>query len=355
MDVGRRQVLRDLATGAIIAGTGLLAKPTSAPAASRVKISGNVNRTLNNANFIVATAKGFFAEEGVDAEFPTSFLSQPELIQLLSGSQIDIAHVSASPQGNNAVLRGAPIRIIAGGAKLPRREETSASYLLVREDTYQKGIRTVADLKGKTIDIWPGFTSPAGRGASLILESGGLKRDDVQWTNWSNLSQLGQAFEAGTVQIAYVLEPMATIVRKKVPTRVLGTGTQVIGGTVVLVVWANTRWLDANPRGAVQFLKGLLRGANYYCDARDSRFSKNTDVIDILSTGTNIDPALVREVGLPDFCRDGTFDMKDIQDEAAFLKSVEALKEVARFDQASILDLSYARQAFAELQKEGKI
>jgi ABC-type nitrate/sulfonate/bicarbonate transport system substrate-binding protein len=349
-------MLRDCATGAIIAGSGLFGKSMSAAlAASRVKVTGNINTTLNNANFIVATAKGFFAEEGVDAELPTSYLSQSELVQLLSGSQIDIAHVSASPQGNNALLRGAPIRIIAGGAKLPRRHETSASYLLVREELYNKGIRSVADLKGQTIHLWPGVAAPTGRGASLILESGGLKRGDVEWTDWSNLAQLGQAFEAGTVQVAYLLEPMATIVQKKVPTRVLGTGTQVISGTVALVLWANTRWLEANPRGAVQFLKGLLRGANYYCDARDSHFSKNSDVIDILAKGTKIDAALMREVGLPDFCRDGTFEIKDILDEAAFLKSVNGIKDIARFDEASVVDFSYARQAFAELQKEKKL
>jgi ABC-type nitrate/sulfonate/bicarbonate transport system substrate-binding protein len=350
MALSRRHMMCGLtAAGAAITTAGLPAF------AQEPTVTGNVNPTLNNANFLVALSKGFFREEGIRADMPVNFLDQSQLIQLLSGGQINVVHVSASPQGNNALLRGAPIRIIAGGAKLPGKDDVSASYLLVRDELYQKGVRTVADLKGHTIHLWPGVSAPSGRGATLLIEKAGLKRTDVQWSGWSNLAQLGQSYEAGTVQVAYLLEPMSTIVRDKIKSHVLGTGTEVISGTTALVLWANTRWLESSGDAPVRLLKALLRGANYYCDARDSKFAKNADVGEILATHAKINPALIQRLGLPDFSRDGNFDVKDLLAEAEFLKSTGAIKDVADFNSKSVVDLSYAQQAFSELKKEAKL
>lgn len=342
--------------GGLVAGTAAACAPAGfAFAEDQAAVTSNINPTLNNANFFVAMAKGFFREEGLRPEMPANFLDQSQLVQLLSGGQLNIVQVSASPQGNNAVIRGAPIRIIAGGAKLPGKNDLSASYLLIRDELYQKGIRTVADLKGQTIHLWPGLAAPAGRGVSLLVEKAGLKRTDVQWNGWSNLSQLGQSFEAGTVQIAYFLEPMATIVRDKVKAHVIGTGTEVISGTTALVIWANVQWLESSGEAPVRLLKALLRGANYYCDARDSRLAKNSDVGEILSSHAKINSALVRRLGLPDFSRDGMFDVQDLFAEVEYLRSTGAVKEVADFKSKSVIDLSYVQQAYAELRKEGKL
>jgi ABC-type nitrate/sulfonate/bicarbonate transport system substrate-binding protein len=341
--------------GGLVAGTAAACAPAGFAFAGEAAVTSNINPTLNNANFFVAMAKGFFREEGLRPEMPENFLDQSQLVQLLSGGQLNVVQVSASPQGNNAVIRGAPIRIIAGGAKLPGKNDVSASYLLVRDELYQKGIRTVADLKGQTIHLWPGLAAPAGRGVSLLVEKAGLKRTDVQWNGWSNLSQLGQSFEAGSVQIAYFLEPMATIVRDKVKAHVIGTGTEVISGTTALVIWASVQWLESSAEAPVRLLKALLRGANYYCDARESHFAKNADVGEILASHAKISPALVGRLGLPDFSRDGMFDIQDLFAEVEYLRSTGAVNQVADFKSKSVVDLSYAQQAYAELRKEGKL
>jgi hypothetical protein len=76
---------------------------------------------------------------------------------------------------------------------------------------------------------------------------------------------------------------------------------------------------------------------------------------DILASHAKINSALVGRLGLPDFSRDGMFDIQDLFAEVEYLQSTGAVNQVADFKRKSVVDLSYAQQAFAELRKEGKL
>jgi ABC-type nitrate/sulfonate/bicarbonate transport system substrate-binding protein len=107
--------------------------------ADRIVI-GNVSRTVEQLPNYAATDKGFFAQEGIQADV-VLIGSTDTLIQALIAGQVQIAIVDPSA-AINAVERGASLKIIGGTVPV-------AAYTLVGCPKY----KTIKDLKGTTIGV----------------------------------------------------------------------------------------------------------------------------------------------------------------------------------------------------------
>ena len=107
--------------------------------ADRIVI-GNVSRTVEQLPNYAATDKGFFAQEGIQADV-VLIGSTDTLIQALIAAQVQIAIVDPSA-AINAVERGASLKIIGGTVPV-------AAYTLVGCPKY----KTIKDLKGTTIGV----------------------------------------------------------------------------------------------------------------------------------------------------------------------------------------------------------
>jgi NitT/TauT family transport system substrate-binding protein len=118
---------------------------------------------LNYLSVLVADARGFFREEGLDNE--TVVIAGPlSIAALLSG---DVDYSGAGGSGMRAALKGAPVKGIMFQAD-------KVTFYLVADPS----IKSAADLKGKRVAIGtPGDTQD--RIITMFVERGGLSAKDI--------------------------------------------------------------------------------------------------------------------------------------------------------------------------------
>ena len=112
----------------------------------------------------VARGAGFFKDEGLDVRPVTLSSSGPIMMALLMSGQADIV-IAGTVAILRGIARGAPVIVVSGHLN-------RMSYALMTD----KRLKTVADLKGKTI----GITGVGGMGEFTVVESlrrHGLVRD----------------------------------------------------------------------------------------------------------------------------------------------------------------------------------
>lgn len=109
----------------------------------------------------VARGAGFFKEEGLEVRPVTLSSSGPIMMALLMSGQADIV-IAGAVAILRGISRGAPVVVVAGHLN-------RMSYALMSG----RGLKTVADLKGKTI----GITGIGGMGEFAVVES--LRRNGL--------------------------------------------------------------------------------------------------------------------------------------------------------------------------------
>src|SRR2546425_84500 len=124
---------------ALAALSALIAPPCAAQAASKITF-GITSATAFSIPHYIAEEKKFFAAADLDVDTIIAGSAASVLQQLAAGS-LNIAQ-AATDQTLRAILRGAPIKIIAGAA-------SNAPFRVVAA----KGVKGWGDLKGKTISI----------------------------------------------------------------------------------------------------------------------------------------------------------------------------------------------------------
>lgn len=170
---------------------------TTSARAENIVVS-NYGVSANGMPFAVAEAKGFFKEEGANV---TGILSSAgggtTLRNMLAG---DAPYAEVNP---NAVIQGiqqgADIKIISDNVL------TVAEFVwAVKLDS---PIKTIKDLKGKKF----GYTNPRSTSqalATMVLEKGGLKTEDVELVKTGGFGEGVAALDIGVVDIAPVPEPL---------------------------------------------------------------------------------------------------------------------------------------------------
>jgi NitT/TauT family transport system substrate-binding protein len=139
----RRQFLRH-------AGAGLLAVPFVRPAFAQAKLR-DVTFRLDwvyqgpNAGFMVAHAKGFYTQAGLNVDIGPG-KGSGSTAQLVASKATQFGFADGFVVGNS-VSKGMNIRTVAG---IYRRNPTAAIVLV------ESGIKTPKDLEGKSIAITPG-------------------------------------------------------------------------------------------------------------------------------------------------------------------------------------------------------
>lgn len=109
----------------------------------------------------VARGAGFFKEEGLEVRPVTLASSGPIMMALLMSGQTDLV-IAGAVAILRGIARGAPVLVVGGHLN-------RMSYALMSA----KGLKTVADLRGKTI----GITGIGGMGEFTVVES--LRRNGL--------------------------------------------------------------------------------------------------------------------------------------------------------------------------------
>ena len=175
------------------------------PAHAQDKVKVGVFPVSSSLPFFVAQERGFFKEQGIDAEM-IRLIGGPPNVSALITNQIDAAAVLVTIEGMNANLKkpGVAMYISVNG----QNAEYQMEQFVVRKGL---NVRTLADLKGKKLMSAPGPANVTM--AKAVLAAAGLKEGDYT-IDQLDMGQHVNAMTAGTFDAGYTLEPNATMMRK---------------------------------------------------------------------------------------------------------------------------------------------
>ena len=225
-----RRTRSALATvAALLLGVALLAGCGGAATGNEGAVREDGSVDLSKVKLIVGDQKGgskallTAAGELDDAPYDIQwqeFTSGPPLLEALNAGSIHIGGVGNTPP------------LFAAAAKGTFKAVQAASYggtgdaIVVPKDS---PIKSVADLKGKTIGVAEG--SSANYNLLAQLDKAALKYDDVKVENLQPADALA-AFSSGHLDAWAIWEPFTSQAEKEAGARVLTTGKGVVNGYV---------------------------------------------------------------------------------------------------------------------------
>ncbi len=223
----------------------------------------------------VAVAKGYFVEEGLDAQLLMHTYGKAAL-QSLTESKADFATVAETPI-MFSVLKGEKIFVIAN------IEASSMNNAIVARKS--AGIAVLGDLKGKRI----GFTS--GTTADFFLDSllttSGLTRKDIQPVALKPEEMLDAIVAKKVDAVCTWNYPLILIKQQLGADGVIFYDREIY--TETFNIAARQDYVQNNPETVKRFLRALIKAENFV--------AKNPDEAQtIMSVATKIDKSLIHEV-----------------------------------------------------------
>ena len=215
--------------------------------------------------FRIAQVKGFYRDEGLDAEF--IFIRGAVGMQALLGGSVD--YTSASGSTIAAAVRGLPVKLVFIASAKPQFDLIA-----------QREIRSVQDLKGKAVGI-------SSRGGAvdlltqLIVQKHGLAPNkDVISLVVGGQEDTVLALRTGRIAAALLTPPRPLILQREGFNRLAYSGdylpTYPSGG-----IGVTDEKIKTSPNDVLAFVKGSVRGLQF---ARQNR----AEAMKILSDYFNI-------------------------------------------------------------------
>jgi NitT/TauT family transport system substrate-binding protein len=319
---------------------------SSAAAADQIKIG--ISRTISDAGYYVADAKGFFREEGIDVSI-TGFNSAAQMIAPLGTGELDVGGGTVSAGFYNAVGRGILIKIVADQASI--KPGYGYSSLMVRKDLVDSGrYKSFADLKGMKVAIGAPGTGTASA-LNEALKKGGIKYSDVDVV-YIGFPEHLPTYKNKGIDASITNEPtMTRAIEEGVAVRVAGNDVTYPGQQTAVTFFSDQ--LVRNRRDlAERFMRAYLRGVRMYNDAlRDGRLAgpKASEVIPILVKYTTIkDESMFRRM-VPSYCNpDGEVNVASLRKDLEFFREL-GLIEKKDVSVDGVVDSSFAKAAVAKL------
>ncbi len=144
-------------------GTGAMPEATGV---TKLTLALGYIPSVQFAPFYVAAERGYYADEGLDVEFKHGI--EPDLLKIVGSGDLQYAVASGDEM---LVARSQGVPLVYTGAYFQKYPVT----LIASE---KSGIKSVGDLKGKTVGV-PGLFGATYTGLKALLDSAGLKEADV--------------------------------------------------------------------------------------------------------------------------------------------------------------------------------
>ncbi|HEX4817803.1 MAG TPA: ABC transporter substrate-binding protein [Nonomuraea sp.] len=229
----------------------------------------------------IANAKGFFKEEGLTVEPVTITGGAAALPQIESGA-LDISQTNYVSTFL-AVSKGKKIKLVAD----MYQAAPNTFNIMVPKDS---PIKTVADLKGKTVLV-NNLSNIATLAVETQLKAAGLTKDDVKFAE-KPFPDMGNAITSGQADAGWITEPFITA-----NTNALGFRTiadTMTGETADLPIagWmATEEWAQKNPKTLAAFNRAISK-------AQQLASGNRKEIEAMLPTYTKIDAATAAKITL---------------------------------------------------------
>jgi NitT/TauT family transport system substrate-binding protein len=293
---------------------------------TKVKIT-SPSRSIAFSDIYVAMDRGFFREEGLEAELVQA---RPDLAMAgLIAGEVDVD--TAAGAAAAASQRGMPIKIVAVSLYRPL-------FWLVTRPEY----KSVAELKGLTL----GITSLNGiqhRTASHLLRRGGLDpAKDITSIVMGGAPTLLSALNSGSIQVTALSPPTVIVARDKFKMTILGEPPK-----EALALQSGFSVSERNLIEKRDLVRKILRSI---AKAHKYFLENEKGATETLAKYMKLDPAMITEsyrLSRFGFTKDGILTDKDAEE---FLKEDTKLLGLSSpAPMSKVFDFSLQREANKEL------
>ena len=245
----------------------ILAGAPHARAANEITFGATSNTAFNLAHY-VATEKKYYESQNLKVEAVVVGAAAGVLQQLAAGS-LNVAQV-ATDQSLRAILRGAPIRIVAGAA-------ANAPFRLVAGKT----IKGWNDLKRRTVSVG-GLTDVTLYFLRVMARNHGLADGDYDLLYGGATPNRFAQLASGAVAAAILTNPVdfAALEQGYVD---LGSVQQYLPSWAQNNIVTDTRWAAQHRAALVSFLRARIEATRYIYEP-----AHRAEIIDVLVKHTRI-------------------------------------------------------------------
>jgi ABC-type nitrate/sulfonate/bicarbonate transport system substrate-binding protein len=226
------------------AAAALVVTPAFAQQSTAVRI-GHISTLFDYAPVWMAVKKGYFRDEGLDANYTVTG-SVPKTADGLRDGTFDI--VITVPEGIvTAAAAGEDLRLIAGVTG-----KVAASLITA------PSVKSIADLRGKRLGV-SGLKEGTGLLMLEMVAKHGLAPTDVELKVVGVGGDRWRALQASEIEAGIQNAPLNFMAVEKGFNN-LGDAPDVLPPYQFIAVAAKQSWLDRNPEVAIKVLRAILRG-----------------------------------------------------------------------------------------------
>jgi NitT/TauT family transport system substrate-binding protein len=284
----------------------------------------------------VAIERGYFAQQGIDAELIGTPGGMSSFAVLASGrAEVVIGGLGASLF--NAASRGLDFKVVG---PVHMEKPPVSTPLVVSKKAYDSGeIRSVKDLRGKKVSV-----NVIGSATEFWLHSallrGGLTINDVQLVA-VNFPEVPAALANGAIAAGLLGEPLATLAEDQ--GQIVRLSEDFINGMQVTAVYYGGEFLRQHPKESVGFLVAWLRASrDLYGDGY-----RRDEIARIVEKYTGVPAAVVKRARPPFHEPNGTMNLNDFTRLQDFFRKRGELTYDKPLDPSAYIDMSVVRRALA--------
>lgn len=303
-------------------------------------------KLTSSAPLFIGMEKGFFAEEGIEANATWFDAAQPIAVATAAGS-VDVGATGITASLYNMVAGGQKLVIVADKGR--EQAGYSSSALLFPSDS---PLKSIEELKGKKVGITQ-TGSTYHYMAGKLLEKHGMSLQDVELVPLNNIKGLMEALKSKQVDAVLLNEPnISTVVEEGYGKVVTQIGDEMEYQTSGIFFSPE---LAENKDAAERFLKAYIKSTRYYYDAVLNKVDGKIvpgenyeEVINIIAKYTDQEPDMIKK-GLPYMDRDGRLLASDIKTQIDWYAKEKLIDKA--IDPSEIVNTQLLEDA---LQKLGK-
>ena len=293
MNMRRNLTLAVTAALLVITGTACGDDDSGSSGASgSTKIDIRLSPVVDGAPVFYAVSKGIFAKHGLDVTASQAVSGGPAMIPTLLNGQIQLG---ATGPGTLAPVwaQGLPVKYVAplsfGGT-----DDTNAQERLIA--TRKSGVKTLADLPGKTIAV-PTLNNMGQITISTLLEKNGVDPKSVKYIAVPYVEQQA-ALQSGSIDIAFTTEPYFTQIGAAMQVTTLGAPGPAIGPSL-------PNFMVVGVDSYIEGHKGVIREFQLALQEATDFLAKNpAEARAFAKSFTKIDDATLAKIVMPVFSND---------------------------------------------------
>jgi len=243
---------------------------TLMPAAAADKINVGILSLTSHSPSIIAEAKGYFADEGIEVEFVSFQAAQPMAVAIASGD-VDFGMTAIS--GGLISLADKGVIKVIGGA-LQETPDVEGQKIIVSKKAHEEGVKTPADLKGRIFGITTTGSSFHYM-AHKIADKEGFERSELHLKPLQKVPAVIAALKSGQIDAWSIVPNIADALTAGPDVVEIGKVSDYIEDYQVTTVFTSTANATEKQDLVKRFLAGLSKGiADYNAALVDKTMSE---------------------------------------------------------------------------------